>query len=318
VALVAAAWSWTRDRQQPGDPGTVLLPSTPLGELNLLVDPAQATIQVDGRAVGLGQFRGSVAAGARRITAVAPGFADSSFVVEVAADSSAQAQVALRPLLGALRVDSMPAGAEIWLNGRAVGTAPVVLERLPIAEPQRIAARLPGYQEASAQVQLRAGATSSHTLTLSRSLTALTILSTPSEASIAVDGRGRGKTPLRLDDLTLGQHRFRAELAGHVARDSTLELDGKLLELRLELSPEPPGVLVVVGDVPARIYIDDRLVAMNLQNSGNQSLSPGTHQVEVVLGDGQSHRTTVELRSGVRVVYDFSRGTTTSSPQGQE
>ena len=293
-------------------------PTRPSAHLALVVAPAAATIRIDGNPVGLGQFQGPLFPGEHRLELSAPGYADSAWTVAAIADQGLKLQVQLRALVGSLSVQSTPPGAQILLNGEPIGAAPVQREQLPIAAPYRVVARLAGYQDAEREVELEVGKSTSLTISLARNLVPLTILSTPVDAQIFVDSQLRGRSPLRLPDLTQGSHRFRFELAGYVSRDTLLALDSSVSELRLELFPEPPGILVVVGDVPARIYIDDRLVAQNLQNSGNQALSPGTHQIEVVLGNGQSHRASVELRSGQRLVYDFSRQAVQSSNPQQE
>jgi serine/threonine protein kinase len=49
--------------------------------------------------------------------------------------------------LGALRVESVPAGASVRLDGRSVGTTPITVQRVKVDERHRIDLSLPGYED---------------------------------------------------------------------------------------------------------------------------------------------------------------------------
>lgn len=70
----------------------------------------------------------------------------------------------------------------------------------------------------------------------------LWIVSTPPEAFVAVNGIGRGKTPVRVRYLPLGSYTIRAVHPGY-----------KSVETRVKLSPEQPNrtVSVVLRDAAA-------------------------------------------------------------------
>ena len=98
---------------------------------------------------------------------------------------------------------------------------------------------------------------------------------------------------------------------GHAPAETTLAVSESVHQLDLALRPEPPGVLVVLGDRPAQIYVNGVLVVENVQNSGPRELSPGPHQVHVVLVSGETIDQTVTVRSGERVVFDYSKDVVT-------
>src|SRR6185295_18982133 len=102
-----------------------------------------------------------------------------------------------------------------------------------------------------------------------------------------------------------------AALEGYAARETTLVVDEHVTRIDLPLRRAAPGVLVVLGDRPAQIYLDGSLVVENVQNSGPRELPAGTHQVHVVLVSGETIDQSVTVRPGERTVYDFSKNTVT-------
>jgi hypothetical protein len=85
--------------------------------------------------------------------------------------------------------------------------------------------------------------------------------------------------------------------------------------LHLTLVAEPPGVLVIQGDLPAQIYIDGVLVVEGVQNSGPQALSRGNHEVRVVLTSGKVIDKSVAIQPRERATYDYSSNAITRIPE---
>jgi len=143
----------------------------------------------------------------------------------------------------------------------------------------------------------------------------LVVTSDPPGAQILLDGHARGSTPISLAGVPMGRHRIEARRDGHMPADTTLEVGAATGQIHLALRVEPPGVLVIQGDRPAQIYVDGTLVKENVQNSGPQRLRPGTHQVRVILVSGESSDYTVDVRSGERVIYDYSKNSVERRPE---
>jgi hypothetical protein len=132
------------------------------------------------------------------------------------------------------------------------------------------------------------------------------VVSNPTGVTVRVDGRPRGITPLQLEDLSHGPHRFLAELDGYLPADTTLEVSAAGGELRLTLSPEPPGYLVMMGNSIAVMFVDGRLVMSNTYNSGHQQLESGWHEIRVRLSSGTEFQDSVLVKSNEVVTYDYS------------
>jgi hypothetical protein len=186
---------------------------------------------------------------------------------------------------------------------------------LALEQPHDVEATLPGHGTARRPARLHeAGKVTTITLALDASRTEVMLTSEPPGAAISMDGIPRGVAPSRLPGVTLGRHQFSARLQGFTLAESTVEVSGATGQMHFALVAEPPGVLIIQGDKPANIYVDGRLVAENLQNSGLQKLPHGTHSIKVVLASGEPISKSLFVKPGERVVFDFTSGSVARTP----
>jgi hypothetical protein len=154
-------------------------------------------------------------------------------------------------------------------------------------------------------------------LVLEQGSASVLVTAEPATSRIQVDGVLAGMPPVRLPRLSLGPHTFAAFREGYLPAETTLIVTQATGQIDLTLVKEPPGVLIVQGDRPAQIYIDDELVRENVQNSGPRELARGPHKVRVILRTGQTIDKLVTIESRERAVYDFSQDTITRRPSGE-
>ena len=126
------------------------------------------------------------------------------------------------PATGRLLVRSTPSGAQVKVDGRVRGRTPLVLRDLPLGAV-RLSVEQAGYQIDERRISLTAASPS---VTVESRLTrvppptpvatagALVVESRPSGATVFVDGRQVGSTPLSVPDVTPGTRRIRLEMAG--------------------------------------------------------------------------------------------------------
>jgi len=140
-------------------------------------------------------------------------------------------------------VDSKPTGATVFAEGRKVGTTPL---RFPLTSDKARALLLvkKGYFDAHALLNpnqlVKPGDASGdrHLLiTMSRSLmSSLALTTTPSGATVFLNGRRAGLTPYSKDKIAAGKCRIRIEIADHVPRDIEVTLlAGKAMQLHRNL-----------------------------------------------------------------------------------
>jgi hypothetical protein len=137
----------------------------------------------------------------------------------------------------------------------------------------------------------------------------LLIRSTPSGASVEVDGVARGVTPLALRDLELGTRTITVTRRGYIAEDHRVVLTAarpsRSLDLKLSAaaaegrSGATTGVLVIESRPPgATVTVDGK-------NRGTtpltiDALPPGDYRVNFSLAGYQPFATTVRVVAGER------------------
>jgi len=162
-----------------------------------------------------------------------------------------------------LRIETTPPGATVWLDGLVVGRSPLELKNLR-AGPRHLRILEEGYAPAEVGLELGEGATDLP-LRFSMSPTAarLTVRSEPDGATVSVDGRAIGTTPLDQALLGLGHHEVRVERRGFRAQTRRIEAGAGqplLVALRLEPLVEPGPAAAAVKPRP---LVEGALVAMD-------------------------------------------------------
>jgi hypothetical protein len=290
---------------------------TAAANFELSVVPEGAAVYVGDRLAGTGRLRERLEPGtAHRLRVTAPGYAETTFTIRLAPGTREARALRLRPFLGGVRVETVPPGALVTIDGRPAGRSPLTVDGLPVATAHQVEAVLAGHRSARQRVTLETGRTTAVSLPLAPGQAAVIVTSDPPGAQVLVDGVPRGSTPLTLTSLTMGVHRLEARSESSAPRETTLEITPATTQVHLALQPIPPGVLVIQGDRPAQIYVDDALIVENVQNSGPRDLRPGPHQVRVVMISGDMVEQTISVRSGECAVFDYSRNSVERRPCG--
>ena len=132
-----------------------------------------------------------------------------------------------------IAVASVPPGAEISVDGRARGRTPHRVTGLTSGS-HRVVVEKPGYAPYERTVDLARKSHHELALTLSPSSAVLSIISDPPGAQVHLNGEGRGRTPVRIDDLAAGAHDVSVEIPGHVPYHKRMSLKpGEQRELRV-------------------------------------------------------------------------------------
>lgn len=178
------------------------------------------------------------------------------------------------PKTGTAEIQSVPDGAQVWMNGRQIGVTPMRAE----------------FAVGSHQVELRhrgtvrslildvlPGATVVQRIEWAAPQAAvgrLRIESDPSGAVVAIDGKARGVTPLTADDLTAGRHTVDLTLHGNTVRETVEVRSGKSTTLR---SSVYQGWLALFSPIELNAAFDGRPLVLDDQNRA--LLPAGQHEL---------------------------------------
>lgn len=208
----------------------------------------EAEVEIDGTKVARTPMDAPVplAAGTRLLALTAPGHTPQRRQIQVPAGQVTTIQIDLAPsatALATLTLASPLPGAEIWLDGKAVGKTPL-RGTLPVpAGRHEVVLRRPGYSEARQDVTLAAGATEHLALDLLEApapgdpVGTVTLAVSEPDATVLVDGqpRPRYREGLR---LPAGAHRLVVKRSGFfdVERDIS-STAGVQRTIRVTLEP---------------------------------------------------------------------------------
>ncbi len=230
--------------------------------VRVVSDPAGAEVTWDGQPLGKAPAVVTKApVGTHTVRLVLAGYDEVEQEVQIEpGDKPAELTIALARMVGKLKITSEPAGAQISVAGKPRGTAPVELGDLPPGEYE-ISATLAGYREAKRTVTVKARDTATVEVVLARQVGAIEIKTVPPGAKIVLDGQERGTSPAQLENIPVGEHTLRLEVANLrpwegkvVVRDAqTTRVQVGLLPLQVEMkapSGGPPAPPEPVAPIP--------------------------------------------------------------------
>ena len=210
----------TLEAPQPAD-----TPATPQRKkqnfLALKVTPPTAHVTVDGTEIALvnGACNKLLPAGTHTYRVTALGYAPHEETVTIA-DTKITRAVTLRSVMPRLTVTATTPGTEIFINDESRGTDRWNGELMP--DTYVIEGRMDAYRTHSQTVTLAEDETRTVTIPALTPITgSLTIDYLPQDATVTIDGRNVGTTPLLLDDLLVGSHKVTIAAEGYETKTLT-------------------------------------------------------------------------------------------------
>lgn len=197
--------------------------------------------------------------------------------------------------MGTIEVVSIPAGAEVYVDGGYQGIAPINVSVSP--GTHRVQVKMPGYEEYSTTVTVDAGKTVVLNVNLEPKSGTLVVDSTPSGASVYVDGTYRGTTPLTVE-LQPGQHTINVTLEGYKPYLATVNVPpGETVKITAKLEKKIATGTVWINSQPtgADVYVDG---TWRGTTPLTLTLPPGTHTIEIRKEGYPPTRKTVEVAPG--------------------
>ncbi|MDP6433716.1 MAG: PEGA domain-containing protein, partial [Candidatus Scalindua sp.] len=176
-------------------------------------------------------------------------------------------------------IDSVPASATIYLDGKKTGTTP---DTLMSATPgiHKIEVKMDGYEVWSKMVNVKADKNKALTAALQKMAGSISIESEPAKASIFIDGKEFGRTPAMRKSIDHGKHEVEVRMEGYKVWSKIVNLKAgkeKLLTATLQIMS---GVIRIESTpTKARIYLDGEEVGTTPDSL--RSIAPGTHEVKV-------------------------------------
>lgn len=231
-------------------------------------EPAGAAIFAGDQKVGETPAIVELLEGTHQISVVREGFKawDGTVVAKPNTDQSLPL-VKLQPANAKLLVKTIPRAANVTVDGRYRGQSPITLALSPDVDYE-IGLSKAGYGGTSRNIRLQAAESDSITIDLSARTGSLTVNVLPPDATIFVDGRGRGSGSRTLR-LSSAPHRIEVRKAGYESWSRTI-------------TPRPGYPQTVAARLRSNEAIERAKVEMTLKTAVGQTLrrvQPGTFRM---------------------------------------
>lgn len=204
------------------------------------------------------------------------------------------------PTFGTIRVNSNPAGADVFVDGRFVGTTPVSYGAR--AGNREVLIEASGYESFRRVVNLGGGgtATISTDLRAIRRTGTVSFTSTPSGAEVFVGGSSIGTTPTGSVTLDEGSYQARYVLSGFQEANISFSVSGGQTQtVSTELSSLRGDLIVDTNVRGARIFINGTSYGTLQTGRGSvDDLPAGTHQLTIVADGFNTVVTDFIIRGG--------------------
>jgi formylglycine-generating enzyme required for sulfatase activity len=274
-------------------PGRLVIALEPDIDARVLIDD----VEVDLRAPEI-----VLEPGDHDITVTAERFLPFAAVLKIEGRDLLQAFTAvLSPGWADIALETDPAGASILVGGKEVGQSPGTVELMPGSHEILIAAD--GYKTWRELVRTEAGQVRSLPLiTLQEADGIVTVRTRPGDASVTVDGRYRGRSPLDVELPPGKSYKVTIARPGYdtVVRNVNLK-ERRSRTLTVDLQPQL-GVIQVVSDpADAELLIDGRSVG---EVGGQLELTATEHTIEIRKPGYETFSTKVTPKPGLPQVIE--------------
>jgi formylglycine-generating enzyme required for sulfatase activity len=213
-----------------------------------------------------------------------------------------QVLFSLQPAWADVQISSQPVGAGVSVEGRSIGSTPLEAEILQGV--QTIVLSLKGYKPVVLQQEITAGSTLQlKNIELPPADGRLVLQSTPSVATISVDGKFLGTTPATLT-LSSGQlHRLQLSKPGYRNAEQELTLGpDEEQALSVTLPPEYGTLFITSSPADARLVLDGKAVG---EANRRLRLTTRPHSLEFSKAGYITQRIKVTPRAGVSQNLDI-------------
>ncbi len=273
------------------------------GKLEVDSGGVNAEISVDGKRIGRVPGTVDVPAGERTLTFTAQRYLDYVERVNIAGGGEKQKlKVALKPNFGVISISSVPAGAQIEVDGKPAGVTPAKVEM--DSGMRRVQVSSPGLRVWTSSVAVNAGVPQNiGPIALGAADAQLSVRSVPSGAQVTTGGSFRGVTPITIELAPGVSHSITVARAGYApwTREVFAEA-GKQSQLDARLAALLVPVRIQGQPTDAQVFVNG-----NARGPAPTSieLPAARHHIEVRKEGYDPFITDVVLAPGIARTLEF-------------
>lgn len=251
------------------------------GKVTFKTSPSGANIYLDGAYIGkTPRSNVTVDAGTHTITYYLAGYEPYTKTLNVQANKSYVVYASLKPAKATVRFESVPTGAQIYVDGSYKGITPKDVEVSPGVHGYEI--KKPGYQSKVGSFSVNAGDYKVITVNLTPNKGVVVFNSVPSNAKVYVDGSYKGRTP-ETETLNPGTYSYKLILEGYLPAEGNFTLlPGETKNISVTLTPTPQNPTVNFTSSPsgAQVFLDGAYIGIT---PVQVETSAGHHEYQMLL-----------------------------------
>jgi PEGA domain len=180
-----------------------------------------------------------------------------------------------QPKTGVAEIQTIPDGAQVWLNGRQLGVTPFKTEFAVGSHEVELR-----YRGSSRMVTLDVTPGSSVVQRIEwaapKAFGKLRIESDPAGATVVIDGQAVGVTPMTTEDLPVGRHSVDLTTGGNSVHEIVEVKAARITTLQTSVYQ---GWLALFSPIEVRVAVDGRPLALDDQN--RVLLAAGSHELTI-------------------------------------
>ena len=203
-------------------------------KINTLTDSAKVTI--DGELEESASFEKRLLKGLYNVKVEADKFYSEEKIVKIEIGDAESLIFDLKPIEGNLNISSTPHKAKVFLNEELLGSTPDLFNNIQIGE-YSLRLRKEGFIDYQKTILIKENETLEVKAELYETMFGtLNVISEPSGASIFLNKKNVGSTPLRIENLDPGTYQLKIEAPNHKTLNQEVELGiGKEVEINQPL-----------------------------------------------------------------------------------
>ncbi|MEX2382447.1 MAG: PEGA domain-containing protein [Opitutales bacterium] len=276
----------------------------PTGEVFVMTQPSDAVVEVNGNTLGTTPLQNSsIPTGQVLVTIRKEGYQTEWRSLTLATGERRVLELDLRPVKGLVLINSIPSGATVSLGEVFTGTTPLVLHDLRRGT-HRARLVMTGFDDREIEFTVDDRIPQAVNVDMTSNSGTLIVHSTPPGATVFVDGRNEGVTPLSIDRIAQGARDISLQLPGHKPyRRNVVIQAADTSRVDIDLVPIPGSLRVVAIPRGSRVYINGEFegeAPVDLEE-----IAPGTHTVRVSSRGHAEQTRTVEISRGRQLVEEF-------------
>ena len=238
------------------------------GRIAFNTNPEGATVTIRGTERGKTPLSGKMRPGVYLVKFSLPGYRSSWKKIELAAGEQKNLVFSLEEETAPVMITSTPDGAAVEFQGKKLGATPVILPALPHGSYTADLVRH-GFNRQTVSWTIDSSIPKQVKVDLTSNLGTLVVTSRPKNAEVLLDGKVRGRTPLKDNSVEEGAHSLELRRTGYISvqkkisvkRKETTYVNDVVMEVKsgsISIASRPAGAKVTVngknyGDTPVKL-----------------------------------------------------------------